>query len=71
MKSVIYRRKREGRTDYSKRLKLLVQQRDNEIALLLSLINKKKAESKEGSVPVYRPHDEEKLLQSVIKDKPI
>ena len=58
-------------TDEIKKLKLLIQQRDNEISLLLSLINKKKNESKEVTIPVHRNSEEDKLLQSVVKDKPI
>ena len=55
--------------DEIKKLKLLIQQRDNEITLLLSLINKKKNNPTEVTIPVQRANEEEKLLQSVVKDK--
>lgn len=37
-----------------KRLKLLVQQRDNELALLVSLIKKKSGDSNDVVIPVRR-----------------
>jgi hypothetical protein len=61
-----------------KRLKLLVQQKDNEITLLLSLINKKRSQQagKEGYandvVLGGKPsREDEDLLRSVVKDRPI
>ena len=55
--------------DEIKKLKLLIQQRDNEITLLLSLINKKKNNPTDVTIPVHRANEEENLLQSVVKDK--
>lgn len=54
-----------------KRLKLLIQQRDNELALLVSLIKKKSGEGNDVVIPVRRNNEEENLLRSVVREKPI
>ena len=50
---------------------MLVQQRDNELALLVSLIKKKGGEGADLTIPVKRSHAEEDLLRSVVKEKPM
>lgn len=50
-----------------KRLKLLIQQRDNELALLVSLIKKKSGEGNDVVIPVKRNNQEEDLLRSVVR----
>lgn len=54
-----------------KRLKLLIQQRDNELALLVSLIKKKSGEGNDVVIPVKRNNQEEDLLRSVVREKPM
>jgi hypothetical protein len=50
---------------------LLIQQRDNELALLVSLIKKKSGEGNDIVIPVRRSNQEEDLLRSVVKEKPM
>lgn len=54
-----------------KRLKLLIQQKDNEMALLVSLIKKKSGENNYAVIPGRPSKEEENLLRSVVRDKPI
>jgi hypothetical protein len=49
---------------------LLIQQRDNELALLVSLIKKKSGEGNDFVIPVRR-NQEEDLLRSVVNEKPM
>ena len=50
-----------------KRLKLLIQQKDNEMALLVSLIKKKSGENNYAVIPGRPSKEEENLLRSVVR----
>lgn len=52
--------------DEIKRLKLLIQQKDNEMALLVSLIKKKSGENNYAVIPGRPSKEEENLLRSVV-----
>ena len=57
--------------DEIKRLKLLIQQKDNEMALLVSLIKKKTGENNYAVIPGRPSREDEDLLRSVARDKPM
>lgn len=70
-KSMVMQISDERAAEEIKRLKLLIQQKDNEMALLVSLIKKKSGENNCAVIPGRPSKEEENLLRSVVKEKPM